>query len=143
MCALQVGECSTNYPESARAIERVSLLTKYFCLFCLCLRNLSILKFCAVHCRLLLVRLDCLLQFFTSGSVKVSAEIGNTHLIALRSQRPMLSGALGTVPEAAYARLLDVRIDFFLGGMDNRTNRVVLGSNLGVQLDAVKITLKA
>lgn len=134
MCLLQVGEYSTSYLASARVIERVSLLTKRFCLFCHCLCNLGVLKLCVVHCRLLLVRLDCLLQFFTSGLADVGAGAGDiTHLTALQLQQPTLSGALGTEPEVPYARLLVVRVDI-LAKMDNRTNRVVLGSNLSIQL---------
>lgn len=73
------------------------------------------------------------MQLFTSGSVKVGAGIGNvTHLNALRSQRPMLSGALGTDSEVACVRLFGVSIGSF-AKLDNHTNHVILGSNLSIQ----------
>lgn len=134
MCLLQVSECTASYPESARVIGRVSLLTKYFSLFCLCLCNFSILKFCVVHRRLLLVRLNCLLQFFTPGSAKFGIRFGNTtYLIASRSQRPKLSGVLGIESEVACVHLLEVSIALS-AKVDKHTNRIVFGSNLGIQL---------
>lgn len=64
---------------------------------------------------------------------KVGAGIDNiTHLFALRSQRPKLSGALGTEPETASARLLEVSNRLAVKEED-RTDCVVLCSNLSIQ----------
>lgn len=46
----------------AREKQKTHLLTKRFRLLRRCQRKLSILKLCIVHCRLLLVRFDGLLQ---------------------------------------------------------------------------------
>ena len=42
MSFLQVSERTAGYPELARTIEGVLLLTEYLCLFCLPLRNLGV-----------------------------------------------------------------------------------------------------
>ena len=70
MSLLQVGERTASFPESVRAAREVSLLTKGFRLFCLCLSNLGILKLRVIEQHFLLVRLNGLLKLFAFGLVR-------------------------------------------------------------------------